>query len=198
MKTLPSAESFVAAAWFLRCEVPAIRAVAEVESGPHGAFLATGEPVILYERHLFHRLTGGIHGGVQVKDAAREYGHLSLSAPGGYGPVSLQHVKLEAAVVLDREAALKSCSWGLFQILGLNHVRAGYPNLQRFINAMYREVDDHLRAFVMFIRGDDQLLDALRSLSWDVFAQLYNGPAYRRNDYHNKLAKAYERLSGER
>lgn len=43
----------------LGCEVAAIKAVAEVEAGSFGGFLSTGEPVILFERHVFHKRTKG-------------------------------------------------------------------------------------------------------------------------------------------
>lgn len=52
-------QDFQDAANQLGVDVPTIKAVAEVESGPHGAFLSSGEPVILFERHKFHKLTGG-------------------------------------------------------------------------------------------------------------------------------------------
>jgi N-acetylmuramidase-like protein len=191
----PSVSAYPAAAWFLQVEPAALQAVAEVEAGSAGAFLDTGEPVILYERHIFHRLTNGrFSGALAPGDFPREVSELSNPSSGGYGAASIQHAKLAAAVKLDREAALKACSWGLFQILGLNHAEAGYPSLQGFITAMYRSADDHLRALVMFLRHDERLVDALRGHEWAEFARVYNGPAYQKNRYDAKLAAAYARL----
>jgi hypothetical protein len=198
-----SREDYIAAAWLLRCEPEAIQAVAEVESGPLGGFLPTGEPVILFERHKFyqHTLTTvpkgarmpTVVGSLVIKP---ENTILSWPTPGGYGPVSIQHAKLEHAAKLDRDAALKSCSWGRFQILGENHRQAGFPILQRFVNAMYRSEQDHLRAFVMFIRADHRLVDALRTLNFPVFAAIYNGPAFKKNAYDRKMRDVYVRLAG--
>lgn len=191
----PSDHAYVSAAWFLAVEPAALKAVAEIEAGPQGAFLDTGEPVILYERHIFHRLTNGRYSGaVAAGDFPREVSQLSLPTPGGYGAVSIQHAKLQAAVKLDREAALKACSWGLFQILGLNHVEAGHATVQSFVTAMYRGVDEHLRALVMFLRHDDRMMQALRDHDWAAFAARYNGPAFARNQYDKKLAAAFARL----
>jgi hypothetical protein len=191
----PTVAAYAAAAWLLSCEPRAIQAVAEVEAGPEGAFLDSGEPVILFERHLFHRLTEGRFDGRVWRDSpSSAWALLSSSTPGGYGPVSMQHPKLQAAAALDRAAALKACSWGLFQILGANHDQAGYPILQRFINAMFREVDDHLRAFCMFIRHDARLVDAIRAKDWAAFARTYNGPQFSRNRYDQKMADAYNGL----
>lgn len=191
----PSAQAYVAAAWFLHVEPGVLQAVAEVEAGPHGGFLDTGEPVLLYERHVFHRLTDGrFSGALAPGDFPREVSELSLPTAGGYGAVSIQHAKLAAAAKLDRDSALKACSWGLFQILGLNHLEAGFPTVQAFVNAMYRGVDDHLRALVMFLRHDGRLVEALQGHEWAEFARLYNGPAYQRNKYDTRLAAAYARL----
>ena len=51
-------EDFERAARRLRCDVPAIKAVAQVESRGAG-FLPSGEPKILFEAHIFDRLTAG-------------------------------------------------------------------------------------------------------------------------------------------
>lgn len=192
----PSDHAYTSAAWFLDCEPRALKAIAKVEAGPEGAFLESGEPVILFERHLFHRFTLGRFETERLEGTAiDEWGWLSRTTPGGYGPVSLQHKKLAAAVALDREAALRACSWGLFQILGTNHASAGHATLREFVNAMYRSVDDHLRALVMFIRNDRELLDALRGKDWTAFARAYNGPQFERNQYDEKMADAYKSLA---
>ena len=191
--TEPSPAAHSAAAWLLACDVPALRAVARVESGPLGAFLPSGEPVILYERHIFSRLTNGRFDGARMPGPDRDAAYAALSEPsaGVYGPVRVQHARLQAAAELNREAALRACSWGLFQIMGANHVPAGYPQLQRFVTAMYRSVDDHLRAFCMFIRADARLVDAIRSHDWAAFAYAYNGPQYARHGYDKRMAAAY-------
>lgn len=173
------------AAWLLGCDVPAMKAVGIVESGSVGAFLPTGEPVILFERHLFHRLTGGLY--------SATHPDISNPDPGGYGKTSEQHRRLARAAELNRSAALQSASWGAFQVLASNYQRAGYDSVQAFINAMYRSAADHLRAFACFVRSDSRLEIALRMHDWPAFARWYNGPSYRQNHYDTKLARAYER-----
>ena len=56
-RTLTDAD-FARAAEALNVEVAAIRAVAEVEAAGAG-FIADGRPAVLYEPHVFHRLTKG-------------------------------------------------------------------------------------------------------------------------------------------
>lgn len=178
----PTHIAYAAAAWLLMCEEPSLRAIAEVESGPGGAFLPSGEPVILFERHIFRSLTDG---------RFDKYPNLSGPTPGGYGPSSMQHVRLQDAALLDREAALKSASWGLFQVMGFNHERAGFPELQEFVNAAYRSAECHLRMLVMFVRNSTGMARALEERDWQTFARLYNGPNYAASGYDKRLAKAY-------
>src|SRR5215470_19978803 len=90
----------------------AMWAVMHVESSGAG-YLADRRPKILFERHLFHRATGGRF------DAT----HPDISDPsaGGFGPGGAhQYSRLAEAVALDRQAALSSASWGLGQVLGSN------------------------------------------------------------------------------
>lgn len=177
---------YLTAADLLRVEPATIKAVAEVEAGPYGAFLETGEPTILFERHVFHRLTGGRF------DASHP--DLSSRRAGGYGKVSAQHGRLARAAALDREAALQSASYGLFQIMGFNHQVAGHPTLQGFINAMYASALEHLLAMVRYCQHHG--LDRhLRAHDWASFARGYNGPAFARNRYDSKLASAYTSAS---
>jgi hypothetical protein len=191
----------------LGCDVETIRALAMVESGPYGAFLTTGEPVILFEPHWFSRLTGGKYNWYRVPvDHSSDNEHVRndrISArwrvisrpmwtPGTYGPVSVQHYRLAEAVKYDRDDALKSASWGLFQVLGVNHTYAGHDTLQSFINAAYRSVDDHLAMFVSFIQlYNPRLLPAVQRRDWDTVAMIYNGPG-QVNVYAPKLKVAYD------
>lgn len=195
--SVPSSESFSSAAEILGCGVAAIKAVARVESGRQGAFVRVGTefwaPTVLFEAHVFDRLTGGKFRGEKAPSLSGPMAILSREkwAPYGYGPFVVQHTRLTYAAQLDRASALKSASWGLFQILGENYKRCGFDELQDFINAMYRSADDHLLAFARFVQSDSALCKALATHDWATFARLYNGPGYARNSYDEKLSSAY-------
>lgn len=169
----------------LGCSVAAIKAVAQVEA-PKGGFLPSGEPTILFERHVFSRLTD------RKYDA--QYPGISNRKPGGYSGGPAEHLRLREAALLDRDAALKSASWGKFQIMGFNHAPAGFPILQNFINAMYKDESSQLGAFVNFLRHEG-LAKHLKHLDWARFAEGYNGPNYRINAYDTKMADAYRKLA---
>jgi hypothetical protein len=177
---------FDAAAKTLGCESAAIQAVAQVET-QQAAFDALGRPTILYERHYFSGFT---------KDAY-DATHPDISNPvsGGYGLFSAQYPKLHRAAVLDETAALKSASWGAFQIMGANFQEAGFTSVGDFVTAMMQSEKRHLDAFVSFIPNKPGALPALKALNWAGFAQAYNGDGYAANAYDTKMANAYNALS---
>lgn len=92
----------------------AIKAVAMAETGATGSYFSFLDwdqvPAILYERHDFHRITGRTHStrNPEVSGAKR----------GNYGRYSAQYRKLLQARPLNSDAALRSASWGRFQIHG--------------------------------------------------------------------------------
>jgi peptidoglycan hydrolase-like protein with peptidoglycan-binding domain len=178
--TLFTEGAIEAAAARIGCDVAAVKAVMDVES--RGGFLADTRPKILFERHVFHRLTDGAY------DAAHP--DISSPKPGGYVGGAGEYARLDRAIALDREAALQSASWGAFQILGRNHDAAGFADVEGFCAAMCRSEDDQLGAFVGFVTAN-HLDDELRRQDWAGFARGYNGPDFRKNRYDDKLAAAY-------
>lgn len=185
--TLTDAD-FQRAAKRLNCPIAAIRAVDQVEAQGAG-FLPSGEPKVLFEAHVFDRLTGGKYRKSHPNLSSKKWDR-SL-----YGAAGLnQHRRLQAAVSLDRDAALQSASYGRYQILGENWRTCGYPSLHAFINAMYRSEGDHLDAFVAYVlkRGLD---DELQRQDWAGFARGFNGPGYAANRYDTKMASAYARFT---
>jgi hypothetical protein len=168
------------AAKAIGCAVAAIRAVAEVES--RGGFLADGRPKILFERHIFSRLT----------NRRFDTGHPAIAnpAPGGYRGGPAEYDRLAQAIALDRPAALKSASWGAFQIMGFNHNLAGFTDVEIFVKAMVSGQGAQLDAFARFIKASS-LGDELIRKDWPGFARGYNGPDYAKNKYDIKLAAAF-------
>jgi N-acetylmuramidase len=168
---------FTYAAQQLGCEPAAIKAVARVEGGAK-----PGE--ILFESHAFHTQTGGRY------DA--DYPNLSTPTwVHNYGAAGQhQFDRLEAAMKLDREAALKSASWGEFQIMGSNFAEAGYDTVDAFVTDMCESVAYQLDAFVAFCQntGVDELL---RAKNWTGFARSYNGPG-QVEMYAARIAAAYQ------
>lgn len=186
-------QDFAEVAAALDVQVAAIRAVAEIEAAGRG-FLADGRPQILYEAHVFGRLTSHRH------ELARDNRGVALSSRRWnrslYGAAGAhQHdVRLASAAALDWGQAHRACSWGLFQIMGFNHQAVGFLRIDEFVQAMTRGARAHLDAFAAFIRAN-KLDEALRERRWAAFARRYNGPGFAANSYDTKLANAYAKWS---
>lgn len=176
---------FERAAERLDVDVPSIRAVDEVESAGRG-FLKNGEPKILFEAHWFSRFTDGKY----------DNDYPNISSPKWdqslYKGGTKEHDRLSKAADLNRTAALKSASWGRYQIMGFNWKDCKYESLQEFINGAYEGEGEHLNAFVRFIETQN-LAKPLRNKDWATFARRYNGPGYKQNNYDTRLQKAYQK-----
>lgn len=176
-------QDFEEAAQELGCTVAAVKAVAKVESGGAG-FLPDGRPKILFERHVFYK-----ENGKRFNDT-----HPHISWPKwtrSYLGGALEYGRLEEAMTLDHDAALRSASWGKFQVMGYHHAAIGWPDIADFIAAMVSGEAGQLKAFVGYIKAN-RLDDELRRLDWAGFARGYNGEGYRENRYDEKMAAAYE------
>jgi hypothetical protein len=175
----------------------AIKAVYEVEAGGAG-FLGL-RPKLLFEGHVFWRLLQG-----EGRDpAALAHGNEDILFPtwtsAHYRGGLAEYARLARAQAIDALAATQAASWGLFQIMGMNHVAAGFADVDGFVAAMNRSEAAHLDAFSAFLvatrLGTRSLRDLLAARDWPAFARAYNGPGYRNNRYDDKLRNAYERVS---
>jgi hypothetical protein len=180
------------AAKLIKCHPAAIMAVIHVETpAPHKGDLPDGTPLILNERHWFHKLTKGVY--------SSSFPDISFSKPGDYckgktwiDRQKCEHYRLNRKLDLDRNAALKSISMGLFQMMGFNHNVLGYKDVESMWQDA-RKVDDSIDLgwFITFVKVN-RLDDELRNLDWAGFARGYNGPGYKANKYDQKLAMFFD------
>jgi peptidoglycan hydrolase-like protein with peptidoglycan-binding domain len=180
-------QDFSTVAQSIGCEVAAVRAVAEVEAAGAG-FQNDGRPKILFEAHWFSDFTGGRFDRTNG-DISSPVWNRDLYV-GGAG----EWDRLYRALFLNRVAALRSTSWGLGQIMGFNHIAAGYPDVESFVRDMHESEGKQLTAMFNFIKSN-RLDRFLITRDWAGFALRYNGESYRINRYHEKLAAAYSRWS---
>lgn len=105
--------------------------------------------------------------------------------------------RLIKAYKLDPVAALESCSWGSFQIMGEFWKEMGFASALDFSKSMSRSPKDQIKAFVLYIKHvSPKIKNYLRSQDWEAAAKAYNGPGYKVNKYHLKLQAAYEKFKG--
>ena len=164
----------------LGCDGASLWSVIAVETSGKG-FWATKKPAILYERHVFSRLTMHVH------DATHP--DISNTQAGGYGASGEhQYERLNAAMALNQDAALAATSWGLGQVMGEHWNRLGYPSVQQFVSEMQESESKQLLAMQKFIQLNG-LANDLKTRNWSEFARKYNGSNFAKNQYDVKLAQ---------
>lgn len=102
----------------------------------------------------------------------------------------------DAAYKLNPKEAMMSTSWGMFQIMGFNHVAAGYSSVESMVEDYQKSEAVQLDSFVKLILAW-KLNDELRDLKYAAIARAYNGPNYAVNDYDTKLEKYYKQFQAD-
>lgn len=217
-------EEWKNAAKDLACEAEVLKAIAEVET-KGAAFwkLNDGEysgivPAILYERHKFSKYTQHQYD-TSHPDLSWKYGYIAskmrghatlgqannhmpdgkVKAMDQYGPLANSYLRLINAYRLDPDAALRSCSWGKFQIMGDEHQSSCGVSLRIFIKDMCASEVTQLHQLQNFIRhkAGGKLHAAVKAKDWPSIALYYNGKNYRDNNYDNKLKAAYDKFKNQ-
>lgn len=187
-----SEQQFIDSAAALGCDLAAIKAVAQVESG--GSGIINDRPVILFEPHVFYRE-------LKTRNITPVLSDICYPVWGTHPypkGQDAQYERLDRAAKIHREAALCSASWGKFQILASHYKECGCLSLQQFINNMYVSEDKHLEMFCHYVISEG-LDDELRAFSIPSliikasrqFASVYNGKYYFKHNYDGKLRLAY-------
>lgn len=176
----------------MNVELAAIKAVNEIESAGTGFII--DQPKILFEGHVFWR---------RLKEYDIDPGEYKVDYPDiVYMKWTSQHYRgglaeydrLNMAKTIHAEAALESASWGAFQVMGFHALSLKYKSVKAFVKKMHHHEREHLDACRRYIETNG-LTKALRAKDWRTFARGYNGPGYKKNGYHIKLARAYKRYT---
>lgn len=166
-----------------------VKAVIDVESAG-GGFLPDGRVKILFEGHVLYKELQKV--GIDPAPLAKS--HSSIVYPkwdkSKYKGGAAEHERLNAAALIHKEAALKSASYGLFQIMGFNHKACGYETVQDFVEAQKLDEATQLKSFCAFIKTENHISFLLRK-DWSGFARRYNGPRFAENKYDIRLKNAY-------
>lgn len=165
------------------------QAFLNVESRSRG-FDRDGRPIILCEPHVFYRNLRGAERDQAVKQGLAYPTWGEKPYPNSQ---DARYVWLRKAAKINLEAALKSCSWGSSQILGENFSLVGYSSVVEMVQSFMDDEEEHVEAMMKYILATG-IDDDLRNERWDVVARVYNGPGYRKNGYHTKMAQEFAKL----
>lgn len=160
--------------------------------GPGGLIDGSTLPKILFEAHVFSRLTKRKYDASHPDISSRKWNKALYK--GGQA----EYLRLARAMELDRDAALQSASWGMFQVMGFNWEPLGYASVEEFVALMKSGEAAHLDSFVRYIRANKMEADFRRISDREAdctpFALGYNGAEQNVNDYDGKIARAHRRL----
>ncbi len=181
-----------------------VHAFADVESGGRSGFGPAGLPVIAYEGHIFRALTS-------VR-SAKTHPHITYPYDKTYPLLSYRYKKkagpewqknnkdqatawvtLNTAMALNHDAAIESCSWGMFQVLGRYYTNYGYGNVDDFVTGM-KTAKGQLNSFIGYCRTRPGMVQAMIAKNFATMASLYNGADY--GDYDQRIQKAYKSRGG--
>lgn len=186
-------EDFAEVAKMLNVDVPALKAIKEVESGKLGAFYNSGRPVILFEGHIFWKQlqarkidpTQYVKGNEDVlyKSWTKEF--YKKSEEGEYE-------RLKKAWKIHPTAAVESASVGMFQIMGSNYKLCGEEGAKKMWAHAWLSEKEQLKQLCNFIKNSG-ILVYLKNHDWANVALRYNGKSYAANEYDKKLEKAYNK-----
>lgn len=193
-------DDFILLGRLLDCDPVAVKAVQKIETGGRGGFFSQGKPAILFEGHIFWRQLKekGISPESVLEENKGVYDDIlypSWTKKHYKGGMS-EYERLERARRINSEAADKSASWGMFQIMGFNHKLCGEPSVTSFVETMSRDEFGQMILFARFIAGNKKMHETLCKEDWSEFARMYNGPGYKENQYDTKLKGEADRLRG--
>jgi hypothetical protein len=168
----------VEAANALGIPVEVIQTIEAVESG--------GRPsAIRFEPHLF----------------LRHKPSLALDIPFTKGPRGFSVTRSETdqsafehAFELAPEAAVKSTSWGLYQVLG-SHLIKAYGDAQHGVDSFYADpLEASYKLLTSWFKSNKPALIAARKKDWPELVRRYNGPG-NVAAYSAALAREYKKVT---
>ena len=162
-------------------------AIASIESRGFG-FLPSGRILILFEGHQFYAHLAKKYGAAKAREVAAKYPKICYQTwtKAHYLGYEREYERLAIANSIDVECALKSTSFGIFQLMGFNYACTKEPNVGDFVEKMTQNEFYHLKAFFDFI-SVPKMLTAIKNRNIDGIASFYNGSGYKANGYDVKL-----------
>ena len=111
----------------------AVKAVIKVESRGRG-FNRDEKEIILFEGHIFWKELNNI--GIDPYSILRGNEDILYKKPNYKYYNRPQYPRLEKAKDIDEVVALKSASYGMFQVMGFNYKLAGFTDVENMVNTL--------------------------------------------------------------
>jgi len=169
-----------------------MKAIGSNESGESG-FFGEGVAKILFERHYMYNGLSNKYGVERANELAKKYPLLVNKEPNVVRSNSCGKLKL--AKEIDTDCAIRSCSWGRYQIMGetFKYLYSSPTELELAMNACELHQFNY---FVQYLKKKPKMIDALKAKDWEKIAYLYNGSNWKNTNpnYATNLEKNYNKF----
>jgi peptidoglycan/xylan/chitin deacetylase (PgdA/CDA1 family) len=169
-----------------------------IESAGQG-FAPDGRMTIRFEACIFQKLWG-------EKNQEEFSNHFQCNTPNDgfristtmpftqyHGDANKEWKVFDLARALDEDAAIKSTSVGISQMMGFHYKEVGYASAKAMFDVMTQSIKPQLDAFFLqlahYQNNGISCLSSLKSSDYDLFAKCYNA-ANQDQIYANKLMEA--------
>jgi hypothetical protein len=159
-----------------------LTSIIQVESGQHGFDPVTGKIIIQFEPAWFMR---------EYKDWRAETRHTTWKK----NKVRNQHSEWKAfndAFSLNADAAMKSTSIGMMQLMGFHYAETGFKTVGEMWDFAKESEHNQVLLAIKWIKTVAPLDLAIKNKDWQKIAYYYNGENYRAYRYDTRLLSAYK------
>ena len=146
--------NYTQAAHLLNIEIATIRAIHQVESAGRSGFLPDGRTLILFEGHIFWNQLKKQGINPELHQETNQDILFPVWDKSSYRGGAAEYTRLHRACLIHHGAALRSASWGMFQIMGFNHKLCGFDSVFTYTAAMQLSQSNQFDAFISFIQNN--------------------------------------------
>lgn len=162
-------------------EYAKVKAVIDVESGGIGFASDTGKIILQFEPSWYRRKA--------------PYTPSGKWSQNGVERQSQEWIAFNDAFSKNANAAMESTSIGLMQVMGFHYKLLGFKTVGEMWDYAKVSEENQLRLGMRFIKSNEKMFNALKTGDWRTFSYYYNGSAYEKFNYHNRLESAYKKSS---
>jgi hypothetical protein len=162
-------------------EYRVLKSIIQVESTQRGFNWNTGKIIIQFEPAWFKR---------QYKDWAVETRYTTWQS-NRVGDQVTEWEAFNSAFAVDAEAAMKSTSIGMMQLMGFHYEAIGFKKVGELWDFAKESEYNQVLLAIKWIKTVRPLDVAIRNKDWKDIAYYYNGANYRTYQYDTRLMVAY-------
>jgi hypothetical protein len=163
----------------------ALKAIIEVESGGIGFAKDTGKIIIQFEPNWFQRTFADW----------KNFTSNHIWQNNGVDNQANEWKAFNDAFFIDADAAMKSTSIGMMQVMGFHYDTLGFKTVGEMWDFAKQSEANQVELAIRFIKANPKLDAALKNKDWPTVAFYYNGSGYKKFNYDTRLIVAFKKHS---